>query len=147
MSLQPGDSLTAHNFGLQIDGVMVEYLQEVTGLNVKQDVIEFKQVSATGLPITKKLPGVKQAGECTVVRGATQSQAFSQWINASIRGDMGSARKNATIIVMDYMNTPVKRYNMRNAWCSAVDMSSPKAGEAGAMTETVTITFEEMTIE
>lgn len=60
---------------------------------------------------------------------------------------MGTARKNATIMVMDYQNNPVKRYNMRNAWCSKIDTSTVKAGEASALTETVTITFEELVIE
>ncbi|OIV35253.1 phage tail protein [Mangrovactinospora gilvigrisea] len=147
MSLQPGDALTSHNFGLQIDGVMVEYLQSVEGLSMEQDVIEYQQVSANGKPVVKKLPGVKKAGQCTVVRGATQSASFSQWINQSIQGNMGSARKNASIIFMDYMNSPVKRYHLRNAWCSKVDASSAKAGEASALTETVTITFEELVIE
>lgn len=147
MSLQPGDSLTSHNFGLQIDGVMVEYLQEVSGLDMNQDVIEYQQVSANGRPVIKKLPGVKRAGEATVVRGMTQSAAFNEWINSSIRGDMGSARKNASIIVMDYMNNPVKRYHLRNAWCSKVSASTVKAGEAAALTETITITYEEMIME
>ncbi|MFJ4691034.1 phage tail protein [Streptomyces sp. NPDC088766] len=147
MSLQPGDALTSHNFGLQIDGVMVEYLAEVSGLSLEQDVIEYQQVSAQGKPITKKLPGVKKAGTCTVVRGMTQSVAFNTWISESINGVMGSARKNATIMVMDYQNNPVKRYNMRNAWCSKIDTSTVKAGEASALTETVTITFEELVIE
>ncbi|MDF3290593.1 MULTISPECIES: phage tail protein [Streptomyces] len=147
MSLQPGDALTSHNFGLQIDGVMVEYLQSVEGLSIEQDVIEYQQVSAAGKPVVKKLPGVKKAGQCTVVRGATQSASFSQWINQSIAGNMGAARKNASIIFMDYMNNPVKRYHLRNAWCSKVDASSAKAGEASALTETVTITFEELVIE
>jgi phage tail-like protein len=147
MSLQPGDALTSHNFGLQIDGVMVEYLAEVSGLSLEQDVIEYQQVSAQGKPVTKKLPGVKKAGTCTVVRGMTQSAAFNTWITESINGVMGSARKNATIMVMDYQNNPVKRYNMRNAWCSKVDASTLKAGEASALTETVTIVFEELVIE
>jgi len=147
MSLQPGDSLTSHNFGLQIDGVMVEYLQEVNGLDMTQDVIEFQQVSANGQPVTKKLPGVKKAGEATVVRGMTQSSSFNDWINASVRGDMGSARKNASILVMDHQNNPVKRYHLRNAWCSKVSASTVKAGEASALTETVTITYEEMIME
>ena len=43
---------------------MVEYLQEVNGLDMTQDVIEYQQVSANGQPVTKKLPGVKKAGEC-----------------------------------------------------------------------------------
>ncbi|KUL52237.1 phage tail protein [Streptomyces sp. NRRL S-1521] len=147
MSLQPGDALTSHNFGLQIDGVMVEYLQEVSGLSQEQDVIEYQQVSAQGKPVTKKIPGVKKAGNCTVVRGMTQSKAFDEWITQSVSGQMATARKNASIIVMDYQNNPVKRYNMRNAWCSKIDASTVKAGEAAALTETVTITFEELVIQ
>ncbi|MEU0841564.1 phage tail protein [Streptomyces sp. NPDC005962] len=147
MSLQPGDALTSHNFGLQIDGVMVEYLQEVSGLSIEQDVIEYQQVSATGKPVTKKLPGTKKAGECTVTRGMTSSGAFTQWINNSISGNMGSARKNASIIMMDYQNAPVKRYNLRNAWCSKVEAGGVKAGDASALTEQVTIVFEELVIE
>ncbi|MER5431802.1 MULTISPECIES: phage tail protein [Streptomyces] len=147
MSLQPGDALTSHNFGLQIDGVMVEYLQEVSGLSVEQDVIEYQQVSADGKPVTKKMPGVKKAGECTVTRGMTESAAFTSWINDSIAGNMGAARKNATIMMMDYQNSPVKRYNMRNAWCSKVETSGVKAGDTSALTEQVTIVFEELVIE
>lgn len=147
MSLQPGDALTSHNFGLQIDGVMVEYLQEVSGLTMEQDVIEYQQVSADGKPVVKKMPGTKKVYECTVTRGMTQSGAFSEWINKSIAGDMGSARKNATIMMMDYQNNPVKRYNMRNAWCSKVETSGVKAGDAAALTEQVTIVFEELVIE
>ena len=147
MSLQPGDALTTHNFGLQIDGIMVEYLQEVSGLSMEQEVIEYQQVVAEGKPVIKKLPGVKKAGECTVTRGATQSSTFSEWIKQSIDGDMGSARKNASIIMMDYQDNPVKRYNLRNAWCTKVEVSAVKAGDAAAMTEQVTITFEELVIE
>lgn len=147
MSLQPGDALTSHNFGLQIDGVMVEYLAEVNGLSIEQDVIEYNQVSAQGKAMVKKLPGVKKAGTCTVVRGMTQSASFNEWINESINGQMDSARKNATIMMLDFQDNPVKRYNLRNAWCSKIDTSTVKAGEAAALTETVTITFEELVIE
>lgn len=147
MSLQPGDALASHNFGLQIDGVMVEYLQEVNGLTMEQDVIEYQQVSANGKPTVKKMPGVKKAGQVSVVRGMTQSASFTSWINESVAGNMAMARKNASIIMMDYMNSPVKRYNLRNAWCSKVEASTVKAGDASALTESVTIVFEELVIE
>jgi phage tail-like protein len=147
MSLQPGDALAAHNFGLQIDGVTVEYLQEVGGLSLEQDVIEYQQVAANGRPVTKKMPGTKKAGEASVTRGMTQSKAFTEWINESMAGNMASARKNATIMLMDYQYNPVKRYNMTNAWCSKVESSGVKAGDASALTEQVTITFEDLTIE
>lgn len=146
MALDTGDALTTHNFGLQIDGVMVETLQEISSLSMEQDVIEYQQVSADGKPIIKKLPGVKKAGECTVTRGATQSAAFTEWIAASIAGNMGQARKDASIIFMDYELREVKRYNLRNAWCTKVELSGTKAGDAAALTEQVTITFEELTL-
>lgn len=147
MSFQKGDSAAAHNFGLQIDGVMVEYLHKVSGLGQKQDVIEFKQNSAQGLPTTGKLPGVPQAGECQVVRATTGSDVFSKWIKQSFEGNMGSARKNATIIQMDYQNNPVRRFNLRNAWCSEQQFDDLEAGSTSPVTETITITYEEMTIE
>ncbi|EFL35184.1 phage tail protein [Streptomyces sp. NPDC006372] len=147
MSLQPGDALTSHNFGLQIDGVMVEYLAEVSGLTLEQDVITYQQNSAQGRPEVSLLPGVQKNGQCTVVRGMTQSASFTQWINDSIAGRMATARKNASIIMMDFEDNPVKRYNLRNAWCSKIDTSTVKAGEAAALTETVTIVFEELVIE
>ncbi|MBB4893795.1 phage tail-like protein [Streptomyces olivoverticillatus] len=147
MSLMQGDSLTSHNFGLQIDGVMVEYLAEVSGLSIEQDVIVYQQNSAQGHVEVKLLPGVQKNGQCTVVRGMTQSPSFTTWINESIHGQMSTARKNASIIMMDYEDNPVKRYNLRNAWCSKIDASTLKAGEASALTETVTIVFEELVIE
>ncbi|MFJ8543080.1 phage tail protein [Streptomyces sp. NPDC093586] len=148
MALMQGDSLTGNNFGLQIDGVMVEYLAEVNGLTIEQDVIRHVQNnSATGKLETAVMPGNKKDGQCTVVRGMTQSASFTQWINDSINGRMASARKNASIILMDAEDTPVKRYNMRNAWCSKIDASSLKAGDTSALTETVTIVFEEMEVE
>jgi phage tail-like protein len=147
MSLQPGDALTSHNFGLQIDGVMVEYLAEVSGLTMEQDVITYTQNTQNGQNKIVNMPGTKKNGSCTVVRGMTQSSSFTQWINDSITGQMSTARKNATIIMMDYQSNPVKRYNLRNAWCSKIDTSTVKAGEASALTETVTIVFEELVIE
>lgn len=146
MSLQPGDALAAHNFGLQIDGVTVEYLNEVSGLTYEQDVIEYQQVSAQGKAVTKKMPGAKKAGECTVTRGMTQSTAFTEWINSSMKGDMGSARKNASIIFQDYQGQETKRYNMTNAWCSKVESGGAKAGDATPMTEVVTIVYEDLEI-
>ncbi len=48
---------------------------------------------------------------------------------------------------MDSEDTPVKRYNLRNAWCNKIDASAVKAGDTSALTETVTIVFEELVIE
>ncbi|RKS70945.1 phage tail-like protein [Actinomadura pelletieri DSM 43383] len=147
MPFEKGDSAVSHNFGIQIDGVMVEYVHRVTGLGQRQDVIEFKQNTAQGEPVTAKMPGVPQAGECTIVRAATGSSAFTEWIKKSFEGDMSSARKDATIIMMDYQQNPVRRFNLRNAWCSDQQFDDLEAGGTSPVTETITITYEEMKIE
>ena len=40
MPLPDGDSAVGHYFGLEIDGVMLKEIQEVSGLSIEQDVIE-----------------------------------------------------------------------------------------------------------
>lgn len=147
MSLSNGDSIAAHNFALQIDGVQVEYLSEVGALLMEQDVISYVQNTPNGKPTVKKMPGIQQGGTVTLTRGQTQSSSFTQWINDSLAGNMTMARKNASIVFMDYQNNPVKRYHLRNAWCHRIESGAPKAGEASVLTEQVTITFEELVIE
>jgi phage tail-like protein len=147
MSLQPGESLTTHRFGIQIDGVGLEYLQSISGYKTTQDVIELKQNSASGKPVIKKMPGGQQAGEVTVVYGVTSSRAFYEWHKLSQNGNMGAARKNATIIFYDSMMTPVKRYHLTQAWCSNVTPGDVRAGEASALTETATIVYEDLVPE
>jgi len=146
MALTNGDSAAAHNFALQIDGVQVEYLAEVGSLQLEQDVIKHVQNNPQGKPVVRMMPGISQGGTVTVTRGQTQSSSFTNWINESLAGNMGSARKNATIIYMDYQNNPIKRYDLRNAWCCKVETGGTKAGEAQVLTEQVTITFEELVI-
>lgn len=146
MSFAPGDSIAAHNFALQIDGVQVEYLAEVSALTLEQEVIKHTQNSANGQPVVRMMPGIQQGGTITVTRGQSQSSSFSEWINESLAGNMDMARKNASIIFMDYQNNPVKRYDLRNAWCCKIESGAPKAGEATVLTEQVTITFEQLVI-
>ncbi|WP_282795412.1 phage tail protein [Streptomyces sp. CC224B] len=147
MSPRQGRSLAAHNFGLQIDGVLVEYLSEVSGLTIEQDVVVSPRNTAQGRMDLTVLPGVQRNGQCTVVRGVTQSASFTRWINDSVNGRTGTARKHASIVLMDHEDNPVRWYHLRNAWCSRIDVGTPQAGEGAVLTETVTIVFEELVIE
>ena len=145
MPLSNGDSAAVHNFALQIDGVQVEYLSSVSGLSNKQDVIQHVQNTPNGKPVVRKMPGISQGGEVTVTRGRTQSGSFTQWIQSSLRGDMGSARKNVSIIVMDYQGSEVTRFNLVDAWCCETSYSDMTAGQAQVYEEKVTITYENLT--
>ena len=59
-----------HSFGIEIDGVTIKSITEVSGLKMEQDVIEYKENGPDGKYNIKKLPGRWKAGEVTLTRGA-----------------------------------------------------------------------------
>lgn len=147
MSLNQGDAATAHNFAIQIDGIQVEYLNKISGLTNVQDVIEYVQNTPHGKPVVRKMPGISKGGEVEVVRGRNRSNDFTTWIKTSLAGEMQSARKNISIIVLDYQNNEVTRFNLINAWCCETSYSEMTAGQPQVYEERVKITYEELKYE
>jgi phage tail-like protein len=143
-----GDSLATHRFGVQLGGVAVESVQEISGLTVDQAVVEVPGVTSTGRPFIKKQPGAFKGGEVTLTRGLDKSTALSEWINKTLNeGAVLDARQNLTIEVKDTQGNTVRRVDLMNAWASKWEGPSLKAGDTGAATEQVTITFEEIQVK
>jgi phage tail-like protein len=139
------DKAVGHSFGLEIDGVVIKQIQEVSGLKFEQDVIELKQNSADGKYIIKKLPGrVKAASDVTLTRGLTEDTSFEKWIKDSRFGRMGVARKGGAIIVYDYEGSALKRYRLTNAWPKSLEIGTLKAGDTSVLTEKLVITYESL---
>src|SRR5215467_9656623 len=147
MSLLDLDSLVGHSFGLEMDGLVIKQITEVTGLKMEQDVIELKQNTSDGKYIIKKLPGRPKAGEVTLTRGLTGDNSFQQWAQASNNGDMSSARKGGAVIVYDYEGNAIKRYKLTNAWVKSLEIGSLKAGVTSVLTEKIVVTYEQMDVE
>lgn len=147
MALPELDKAVGHSFGLEIDGVQIKQINEVTGLKMEQDVIELKQNTADGKYVIKKLPGRPKAGEVTLVRGLTEDNSFEQWVKDSHFGKMTDARKGGAIIVYDYMGVAIKRYKLTNAWPKSLEISSLKAGDTSILTEKLVVTYEQMDVE
>ena len=53
MPLPEMDSSVGHTFGLEIDGVTIKQITEVSGLSMEQDVIELKENTAEGKYVIK----------------------------------------------------------------------------------------------
>ena len=58
MALPENDSSVGHSFGLEFDGLQIKSIQEVTGLKMEQDVIEYKSNTTKG----RQVPGQEAAG-------------------------------------------------------------------------------------
>jgi phage tail-like protein len=143
-----GDSLATHKFGVQLGGVTVESVKEVSGLVVEQDVVETMQVSPQGQPMNKKQPGAHKGGEVTITRGMDPSTAFTDWIKKTLfNGDVDSARQNLTIEFMDPKGGTQRRIQLYDAWVSKWEGPSLSATQSASADEKVTITFERIDVE
>ena len=67
MALPVADSSVGHSFGLEIDGIQITHITEVSGLKMEQDVIELKENGTDGKYNIKKLPGRWKAGDTSVL--------------------------------------------------------------------------------
>ncbi|ACU39209.1 phage tail protein [Actinosynnema pretiosum subsp. pretiosum] len=147
MALPELDTSVGHSFGLEVDGVAIKQISEVSGLKMEQDVIELKQNTADGKYVIKKLPGRPKAGEVTLTRGLTGDNSFEKWVKDAHFGKMTSARKGGAIIVYDYEGTAIKRYKLTNAWPKSLEIGSLKAGDTSVLTEKLVVTYEMMEVE
>ncbi|OLT14844.1 phage tail protein [Pseudonocardia sp. CNS-139] len=147
MALPELDTSVGHSFGIEIDGVVIKQISEVSGLKMEQDVIELKQNTPDGKYVIKKLPGRFKAGEVTLTRGLTADNSFEKWVKDSRFGKMGAARKGGAIIVYDYEGQPIKRYKLTNAWPKSLEIGSLKAGDTSVLTEKLVVTYEALDVE
>jgi phage tail-like protein len=147
MALPDLDSSVGHSFGLEVDGIQITAITEVSGLKMEQDVIELKQNGPDGKYVIKKLPGRWKAGEVTLSRGLTGDQSFEKWVKDSQFGKMGDVRKGGSIIVFDYEGNALKRYKLTNAWPKSLEIGSLKAGDTNVLTEKLVITYERLEVE
>ena len=147
MALPDLDTSVGHSFGLEVDGITIKQISEVTGLKMEQDVIELKQNMADGKYVIKKLPGRPKAGEVTLTRGLTGDNSFEKWVKDAHFGKMADARKGGAIIVFDYEGIPIKRYKMAGAWPKSLEIGSLKAGDTSVLTEKLVLTYERLETE
>jgi len=56
------DSGFGHSFALEVDGVRVAILTEVSGLALEREVVEVKETAADGTYVIKRVPGRRRPG-------------------------------------------------------------------------------------
>ena len=147
MGILDMDSAIAASFGLEIDGVVIKQITEVSGLKFEQDVIELKQNTPDGKYVIKKLPGRYKAGEITLSRPHSGDNSFEKWIKDARLGKIGSVRKGGAIILFDSEGTAFKRYKLENAWPKSLEISNLKAGATEPADEKIVIVYETMDVE
>ena len=147
MALPEGDSSVGHSFGLEFDGITIKSINEVSGLKIEQDVVEFKENGPDGKYQLRRLPGRPKAPDITLTRGLTSDNSFEQWVKNSRFGKMTDVRKGGAIIVFDFEGNAVKRYKLTNAWPKSLEVGTLKAGDTSYLSEKLTLTCESIEVQ
>lgn len=124
-SQTPTDVITANRFSITIDGVEIATFAELTGI--------VTEAEASG---KLKPPTV------TLKRGMTGNRELWSWHEAVRLGNLGAARRSASLTMFNSVGQPVAKFWLEKAWPSKIDLAGVKAGASEALIETVTLTTE-----
>jgi phage tail-like protein len=142
MPLDTGDVVAGYSFQVEIDGVTLAQFKEVGGITSEIQVIEHRENTKGGLPVMKKLPGMKKAGDITLKRGRTDDKALWDWHKKVQDGDIKGARKNGSIVLYDYAHGELSRWNFTAGWPSKVNLGQLQAQGNDVLVEECTIVHE-----
>jgi phage tail-like protein len=137
------DPLLGFNFLLEV-GDVKGFFTEVSGVGSENEIIEHKVVDAQGKEVVRKIPGRLKWTDISLKRGVTSDLAIWEWRELVVQGQIGDARKNATITMLDRAYQPVARWNFTNAWPSKVTGPNFKSDDNSFGVEELTIVHEGM---
>jgi phage tail-like protein len=147
MPFDMGDGGVGYSFVFKIDGVQLPSVIDVSGVKLEADKIEMKTQTQDGKYVYSTVMGRYKPGEITVTRQLTQDKALSDWMMKDIwKGNIKTGRKSATLDVLDYTGQKVKSYEFTHVWPTSVETSEFKAGSTDALTEKVTMNWQECKI-
>ena len=136
------DQLASYTFMLEVDGIAEATFRECSGLDSETQVIESKETGSKGQTVIKKLPGALKWGDITLKRGFTDDMKLQEWRNKTVDGKLTDMRKNGSVVVYDYKNEEVLRWNFVNGWISKLQGPALNASGNDVAIEAITIVHE-----
>lgn len=112
MAIERNDPYGAFNFVVEIDGEAHAGFQEVSGLGMAIDVIEYRNGNE---PETRKLPGIHRYQNAVLRRGFIGSLGLYKWID-DVRRGAPSAARSVAIVLLDESLGEVARWKLTRAW-------------------------------
>jgi phage tail-like protein len=136
------DALAGYSFSIEIDSVSIAQFKEVSGISAEIQTIEYRANTLKGMPVMKKLPGIKKYGDITLKQGKTNSTDLWKWLKQVQDGDIDGARKSGSIVLYDYKRGEVGRFNVHNMWPSKVSIGALQAQGNDVLVEECVLTHE-----
>src|SRR6266542_4089059 len=142
MAVRETDPLLGFCFSLDFGGKVKGYFTECSGLGSENEVIDHKVVTEAGQEVIQKLPGRLKWNDVTLKRGITAQMDIWDWRAMVEKGDLNTARTNASIVMYSRDMSPVARWDLTNAWPSKVTGPTQKSDSNEFGVEEVVIVAE-----
>ena len=140
----PQDALVAQRFKIEVKGTAIATFQEVSGITSELEVVTLKANDMLGKPVVKQMIGAQKPPTITLKRAADSSMDLWNWHKAALDGDLVGARREGSIVQLDFTHAEVARYNFFDAWISKLTATGMKAGDNTPSVEEVTIVCERL---
>lgn len=118
---------------------------EVTGLNIENEMIEYRDGSSPEYHKIK-MPGLQKYGNITLKRGMFNGDnEFFQWLNTVSLSKI--ERRDVTISLLNENHEPVYLWRVKNAFPTKVTAPDLKSDANEVAVETIEIAHEGLVIE
>lgn len=118
--------------------------QEISGLNVESQVIEYRHGDSPEFSVIK-MPGLKKVGNVTMKKGVFKSDnTFFTWFQEIKLNTI--KRKVITISLLDEANSPTMVWTLNNAFPTKVTGTDLKSNGNEVAVESIEVAFETMVI-
>jgi phage tail-like protein len=131
-------------FAVEVADLSEASFQEVSGLDVEAQVIEYRHGNSSEFS-TIKMPGIKKYGNVTLKKGIFKGDnKFWTWFNKIKMNTI--ERQFVTIKLLDEVGTPTMVWTLKNAWPTKITGTDMKSDGNEVAVETLEITHEGLEI-
>ena len=134
------DPYLGFNFMVEVDGIAQAGFQEVSGLDVSTDSVDYRE--GTDPNNVRKLSGLNKYTPVTLKRGITDSDELWKWRQTVVDGK--TERRNGSIVLMDDTGAEKIRWNFSNGWPTKWTGPALNSTSTAVAIETLEITHEEL---
>lgn len=135
--------LPKFSFSVTVDGTVMSF-QEVTGLEVEAQVIEYRAGDSKGFS-TIKMPGIQKSGNVTLKKGVfAKDNALWTWFKQNTLNTI--KRTTVVISLLDQTGKATMVWTLANAWPTKITSTDLKADGNEVAVETLELAHEGLTI-
>jgi phage tail-like protein len=141
--MPPRQPKRANRVTLEIGGAKpIGLFREVSGFDSEVEVVEQKQVDASGQPVTVRVPGGRRSSQITLRRGIDSDKGLWAWWREVETQGPEAARRDCTIELLDQGGTTVATFSITQAWPSKYTGAMLGADSNDVAVEAITLAHE-----